>query len=92
VSKDKKIVWLTGLTLLALAMGPAGLAVGAQSPDDGHAPEATGAVRSDLATGLVALAAALAGEWIDVLVTDVNTANALLASASAPDAQMKGKT
>jgi DNA-binding transcriptional regulator LsrR (DeoR family) len=39
-----------------------------------------------------ALAAALAGEWIDVLVTDVNTANALLASASAPKAQLKGKT
>jgi V/A-type H+-transporting ATPase subunit K len=41
-------------------MGPVGLAAGAQSSTDGHAPEATGAGRSDLATGLVALAAALA--------------------------------
>ena len=39
-----------------------------------------------------ALAAALAGEWIDVLVTDVNTANYLLASTSAPDTKPKGKT
>ena len=39
-----------------------------------------------------ALAAALAGEWIDVLVTDVNTANYLLASTSAPEMKPKGKT
>jgi DNA-binding transcriptional regulator LsrR (DeoR family) len=36
-----------------------------------------------------ALAAALAGKWIDVLVTDVDSANMLLASA--PPKQMKGK-
>lgn len=39
-----------------------------------------------------ALAAALAGEWIDVLVTDVDSANYLLAAASAPRKQLKGKT
>ena len=39
-----------------------------------------------------ALAAALAGEWIDVLVTDVNTANFLLAPASPPRTRSKGKT
>jgi len=38
-----------------------------------------------------ALAAALAGEWIDVLVTDFNSAKYLLAAASAPDKQPKGK-
>lgn len=37
-----------------------------------------------------ALAAALAGEWIDVLVTDVNTANYLVAAASAPRTATKG--
>lgn len=37
-----------------------------------------------------ALAAALAGNWIDVLVTDVNTANTLLAGTS--NKQSKGKT
>jgi DNA-binding transcriptional regulator LsrR (DeoR family) len=39
-----------------------------------------------------ALAAALAGEWIDVLVTDVDSANMLLAAASAPGKKAKGKT
>jgi DNA-binding transcriptional regulator LsrR (DeoR family) len=39
-----------------------------------------------------ALAAALAGEWIDVLVTDVDSANMLLARASAPPKQVKGKS
>ena len=38
-----------------------------------------------------ALAAALAGEWIDVLVTDVNSANTLMAAASAPSKATKGK-
>ena len=38
-----------------------------------------------------ALAAALAGKWIDVLVTDINSANHLLAAASAPKAKLKGK-
>lgn len=38
-----------------------------------------------------ALAAALAGQWIDVLVTDVNSANYLLAATSAPRANSKGK-
>ena len=38
-----------------------------------------------------AIAAALAGEWIDVLVTDVNSANYLLAAASAPRTTTKGK-
>jgi DNA-binding transcriptional regulator LsrR (DeoR family) len=38
-----------------------------------------------------ALAAALAGEWIDVLVTDVNSANTLMAAASAPRKPTKGK-
>ena len=37
-----------------------------------------------------ALAAALTGEWIDVLVTDVNSANYLLAAASAPKSHVKG--
>ncbi|MCB1378121.1 MAG: winged helix-turn-helix transcriptional regulator [Alphaproteobacteria bacterium] len=37
-----------------------------------------------------ALAAALAGEWIDVLVTDVNSANYLLAAASGPRTKAKG--
>jgi DNA-binding transcriptional regulator LsrR (DeoR family) len=37
-----------------------------------------------------ALAAALAGEWIDVLVTDVDSANHLLAQASAPRQTVKG--
>jgi DNA-binding transcriptional regulator LsrR (DeoR family) len=37
-----------------------------------------------------ALAAALAGDWIDVLVTDVESANVLLASASTPQDQAKG--
>jgi DNA-binding transcriptional regulator LsrR (DeoR family) len=36
-----------------------------------------------------ALAAALAGEWIDVLVTDVNSANSLLAAASPPQTKSK---
>ncbi len=39
-----------------------------------------------------ALAAALAGEWIDVLVTDVDSANMLLARASAPTEKAKGKS
>lgn len=39
-----------------------------------------------------ALAAALAGEWIDVLVTDVDSANMLLARASAPTEKVKGKS
>ena len=39
-----------------------------------------------------ALAAALAGEWIDVLVTDVNSANYLMAAASAPRKLKKGKS
>lgn len=39
-----------------------------------------------------ALAAALAGEWIDVLVTDIDSANILLAGASAAQKQVKGKT
>ena len=39
-----------------------------------------------------ALAAALAGEWIDVLVTDVNSANYLLAGPQAPRRKTKGKT
>ncbi len=39
-----------------------------------------------------ALAAALAGEWIDVLVTDVNSANHLLAEASSPRKLAKGKS
>ena len=39
-----------------------------------------------------ALAAALAGEWIDVLVTDVESANHLLANASAPRKLTKGKS
>jgi DNA-binding transcriptional regulator LsrR (DeoR family) len=38
-----------------------------------------------------ALAAALAGEWIDVLVTDVNSANYLMTAASAPRKATKGK-
>ena len=38
-----------------------------------------------------ALAAALAGKWIDVLVTDVNSAEALLDAASAPRQIVKGK-
>jgi DNA-binding transcriptional regulator LsrR (DeoR family) len=38
-----------------------------------------------------ALAAALAGEWIDVLVTDVGSANHLLAAASRPQLNMKGQ-
>lgn len=38
-----------------------------------------------------ALAAALAGEWIDILVTDVNSANYLLAAASTPGKTSKGK-
>ena len=37
-----------------------------------------------------ALAAALAGDWIDVLVTDVESANVLLAQASTPAKQVKG--
>ena len=37
-----------------------------------------------------ALAAALAGEWIDVLVTDVDSANMLLAEASAKARKVKG--
>ncbi|HRX35339.1 MAG TPA: sugar-binding domain-containing protein [Aestuariivirga sp.] len=39
-----------------------------------------------------ALAAALAGKWIDVLVTDVDTANYLLAQAGDQTKQSKGKT
>ena len=39
-----------------------------------------------------ALAAALAGRWIDVLVTDVGSANMLLAGAAAPARQTKGKS
>lgn len=37
-----------------------------------------------------ALAAALTGEWIDVLVTDVNSANYLLAAAGASEGHVKG--
>lgn len=36
--------------------------------------------------------AALAGEWIDVLVTDVDSANMSLARASAPTEKAKGKS
>ena len=39
-----------------------------------------------------ALAAALAGKWIDVLVTDVHSANFLLAGPQAPRRKSKGKT
>lgn len=39
-----------------------------------------------------AIAAALAGRWIDVLVTDVNTANALLAGPVSPANEPKGGT
>ena len=39
-----------------------------------------------------ALAAALAGNWIDVLVTDVVSAQSLLAAASAPKVKLKGKS
>lgn len=38
-----------------------------------------------------ALAASLAGDWIDVLVTDVDSANYLLANAGAPRQHVKGK-
>jgi DNA-binding transcriptional regulator LsrR (DeoR family) len=38
-----------------------------------------------------ALAAALAGGWINVLVTDVSSANYLIAAASAPPKSAKGQ-
>jgi V/A-type H+-transporting ATPase subunit K len=60
VSKNKRFAWVAGLILLTLALGPACLAAGAQSPAADHAAEAGPAGRGDLATGMIALAAALA--------------------------------
>jgi DNA-binding transcriptional regulator LsrR (DeoR family) len=39
-----------------------------------------------------ALAAALAGQWIDVLVTDITSASHLLSAANAPKAKLRART